>query len=313
MPPIIRVENLTKRYKKARTNALTAISFQVAAGEFFALLGPNGSGKTTTISILTTTLLPTSGRVIVADHDVTQDPSLVRQEIGIIFQKPSLDRNLTAEENVRFHALLYGLYPYRPSYGLMPKTYKAKVDELASILGIDNEIFNPIKTFSGGMMRKLEILRSLIHQPRVLFLDEPTAGLDANSRRALWSYLNEVREQKETTIFLTTHYLEEAEQANAICIIDQGKVVSYGSPEEIKADLIEEYILIDAADRPKLLEELDRLNVDYSAEGPFRIKSRPHQVHQLLKAIETPLTIVRTHAPTLEDAYLEILQRSSWN
>ena len=156
-------------------------------------------------------------------------------------------------------------------------------------------------------------MRSLIHQPRVLFLDEPTAGLDANSRRALWSYLNEVREQKETTIFLTTHYLEEAEQANAICIIDQGKVVSYGSPEEIKADLIEEYILIDAADRPKLLEELDRLNVDYSAEGPFRIKSRPHQVHQLLKAIETPLTIVRTHAPTLEDAYLEILQRSSWN
>lgn len=313
MTPIIRVENLTKRYKKAKTNALVAISFQVAAGEFFALLGPNGAGKTTTISILTTTLLPSSGTVMVADHDVTQHPSLVRQEIGIIFQKPSLDRNLTAEENVRFHALLYGLYPYRPSYKLMPKAYKAKVDELSSILGIDKEIFNPIKTFSSGMMRKLEILRCLIHDPRVLFLDEPTAGLDANSRRALWSYLNEVREHNETTIFLTTHYLEEAEQANAICIIDQGKVLSFGSPDEIKADLIDEYILLDTADRPKLLEELKRLDVDYSAAGPFRIKSKPHQIHQLLKAIKTPLTMIKTHSPTLEDAYLEIIKRSSWN
>lgn len=185
MPPIIEVTNLTKRYKNSATNAVDGISFVVAPGEFFALLGPNGAGKTTTISILTTTLAPTSGMARIAGYDVFQEAAQVRQNVGIIFQKPSLDLNLTAEENVRFHAILYGLYPFRPGYALMPRAYKQQVETLANVLGLKEEIFKPIKSFSGGMKRKLEIIRSLIHQPRVLFLDEPTVGLDPASRRNL--------------------------------------------------------------------------------------------------------------------------------
>src|SRR5204863_1840988 len=162
----------------------------------------------------------------------------------------------TAEENVRFHAVLYGLYPFRPTYGLMPRAYKRQVDELAGVLGLGRELFKPIKTFSGGMMRKLEIVRSLIHRPRVLFLDEPTSGLDPLSRRNLWSYLRDVRKEGGTTVFLTTHYLEEAEGADAVCILNRGLVVSYGTPDKIRADLIQEFVLVDAADRDALRREL---------------------------------------------------------
>src|SRR5437764_502974 len=174
MLAIIEVHDLIKRYKKADTNAVDGISFTVPEGSLFSLLGPNGAGKTTTISILTTTLAPTSGKVLIAGHDIIEDPSAVRKSVGIIFQNPSLDLNLSAEENVRFHAILYGLYPFRPTFALMPREYREQVRELASILGIEAEIFKPIKTFSGGMKRKLEIIRSLIHRPKVLFLDEPT-------------------------------------------------------------------------------------------------------------------------------------------
>src|SRR5262249_44802254 len=159
---------------------------------------------------------------------------------------PSLDMNLTAEENVRFHAILYKLYPYAPSYALMPASYRKQVTELAGLLGITEDMGKPIKTFSGGMRRKLEIVRSLIHHPKVLFLDEPTAGLDVPSRRALWEYLGTIRRDAGTTIFLTTHYLEEAEEADHICIIDKGKIVSFGTPDDIKRDLVQEYVLVDA-------------------------------------------------------------------
>lgn len=307
-PPIISVEGLTKRYKKAETNAVDGVSFEVAPGEFFTLLGPNGAGKTTTISILTTTLVPTSGSVTIAGHDVVRESSEVRQNVGIIFQQPSLDVNLTGEENVRFHAILYGLYPFRPSFLLMPGEYKAKVRELGSVLGIDKEIFKPVKTYSGGMKRKLEIIRSLIHSPKVLFLDEPTTGLDVASRRNLWEYLAKVRGESGTTIFLTTHYLEEAEQADTICIINKGKVVSYGTPEQVKAHLVEEYVLIDAADRDQLRTELRRLGLQFSETPLFKVGLNGNSVHSLLKQIETPLTVVQTHTPTLEDAYLEILE-----
>src|SRR2546426_9428333 len=201
---MIRVEELVKRYKKAEVNAVDRISFEVKPGEFFALLGPNGAGKTTTISILTTTLVPTSGTATIDGSDVVHAASAVRRKVGIIFQRPSLDQNLTAEENVRFHAVLYGLYPYAPTFGLMPRAYREQVAGLAALLGIDREIHNPVRTFSGGMRRKLEIVRSLVHRPKVLFLDEPTAGLDVPSRRTLWEHLTEVRRTSGTTIFLTT-------------------------------------------------------------------------------------------------------------
>lgn len=308
MLPIIEVNNLTKRYKNADTNAVDGISFTVAPGEFFTLLGPNGAGKTTTISILTTTLAPTSGSACIAGHDIVTAASAVRRQAGIIFQKPSLDLNLTAEENVRFHAILYGLYPFRPAYALMPRTYKQHVQQLAAILGIEKEIFKPIRTFSGGMKRKLEIIRSLIHRPKVLFLDEPTTGLDPISRRNLWEYLRQVRAESDTTIFLTTHYLEEAEEADTICIINQGKIISYGSPDQVKAELIESYLLLDAADRDRLRAELIGLGVPFTETPRFRVSLNGHKAQQVIKALETPLTVLQTHTPTLEDAYLAIVE-----
>ena len=191
--PAIVVENLVKRYRNADRNAVDGISFEVGAGEFFALLGPNGAGKTTTLSILTTTLTPTGGRALIDGLDVVKDSAAVRQRVGIIFQRPSLDKNLTGEENVRFHAILYGLYPYAPAYRLMASAYRRQVESWAELLGLGRDIFTPVKTYSGGMLRKLEIVRSLVHRPHVLVLDEPTTGLDAPSRRALWGYLSEVR------------------------------------------------------------------------------------------------------------------------
>jgi ABC-2 type transport system ATP-binding protein len=306
----IHVEDLVKRYRKAQRNAVDGISFEVGSGEFFALLGPNGAGKTTTISILTTTLTPTAGRVTIGGRDIVAEAAAVRREVGIIFQRPSLDLNLTAEENVRFHAVLYGLYPYAPAYRLMVAAYRRQVGELAGLLGLETEMFAPVRTFSGGMRRKLEIVRSLIHRPRVLFLDEPTAGLDAPTRRTLWDHLATVRRESGTTIFLTTHYLEEAEQADQICVIDHGHVVAKGSPASLKAELTREYLVIDADDRGRLGEELARLGLTVTGEGPYRLALDGRRTHATLKAIETPLTLVRTHAPSLEDAYLEIVGRT---
>jgi ABC-2 type transport system ATP-binding protein len=307
MQPIIKVENLVKRYKKAERNAVDGISFQVMPGELFALLGPNGAGKTTTISILTTTLAATSGKIRIAGFNPDTDAGAVRQHLGIIFQNPSLDGNLTGEENIRFHAILYGSYPFRPSYSWMPKAYKQQVDTLASVLGLQEDIFKPIRTYSGGMRRKLEIIRSLMHHPKVLFLDEPTSGLDPQSRRALWQYLKQVREDSGTTFCLTTHYLEEAEQVDRVCIINRGQVVAYGTPLEVKANLIDEYLLIDAPDRARLRSELQARGIKFVETPLFKIGLNGTSTHELLKAIETPLTMVQTHLPTLEDAYLAIV------
>jgi len=305
--PIIEVEQLVKRYRGAQVNAVDGISFKVDAGEFFTFLGPNGAGKTTTISILTTTLSPTSGTARVAGFDLARQASSVRQNVGIIFQQPSLDMNLTAEENIRFHAVLYGLYPFRPLFSMMPRPYRQQVHDLAALLGLQDEIAKPVKKFSGGMRRKLEIMRSLMHRPRVLFLDEPTAGLDPVSRRDLWQYLRQVRRESGTTVFLTTHYLEEAEEADSICIINHGRIVAQGSPQEVKARLIERYVLIDADDRARLRDELKALGMGFTETPLFRIDLDERGVQGVIKSINTPLSVVKTHVPSLEDAYLEIV------
>ena len=310
MKKIINVENLIKRYKKAENNAVDDISFYVEEGALFSLLGPNGAGKTTTLSILTTTLAKTSGKVTIVGFDLDKNAHNIRRNIGVIFQNPSLDLNLTAEENVRIHVILYGIYPFRPTFQLMPEKYKRKVQELSSILGIEKEIFKPIKTFSGGMKRKLEIVRSLTHEPKVLFLDEPTTGLDPLSRKNLWEYLMDVKKKQKTTIFLTTHYLDEAEEADYICIVNRGKIISQGTPREIKQNLIDEYIMIDAKDREKLTKELSRREIVFSLKGPFKIDLKNRTVHEVVREIETPLTRVSTHTPSLEEAYLEIISQS---
>lgn len=307
--PIVAVENLVKRYKKATSNAVDNISFSLAPGTLFALLGPNGSGKTTTISMLTTMLAPTSGSVHIAGYDLATQAHEVRRKIGIVFQKPSLDLNLTAEENVRLHATLYGLYPYRPTYRMMSSAYRAQVRSLAELLGIEESLFKPVKTFSGGMKRKLEIVRSLLHRPAVLFLDEPTTGLDPESRHGLWDYLRQVRSESGTTIFLTTHYLEEAEEADNVCIINHGRIVSSGSPRRMKAELAPSTLLIDALDREQLRAELRQRGLPFEEGELFSLIIENHAVHPLLKTLATPLTVVQTHTPSLEEAYLKIIQQ----
>jgi ABC-2 type transport system ATP-binding protein len=234
---VIAVENLTKRHKNAEKPAVDNISFSVGEGEFFAFLGQNGAGKTTTVSILTTTLAKTEGSVTIAGYNIDREAREVRKNIGVIFQKPSLDLDLSAEENIRLHACMYGLCGYRPFFRWMPKSYRDRVMELAEIMGIADKLHRPIKTFSGGMRRKIEIIRSLLHRPAVLFLDEPTQGLDPVSRRGLWEYINATRKENGTTVFLTTHYLDEAENVDTLCMIEKGKIIFSGAPSELKQSL----------------------------------------------------------------------------
>jgi len=230
----IEVRALVKRYRGADRNAVDGVSFSVSAGQLFGLLGPNAAGKTTVTSILTTTLSATSGSVRIAGRDLAGDRAGIRRQVGVVFQQPSLDINLTGEENVRLHAVLYGLYPWRPLRRMMPADYHRRVDELADVLGARGALDRPVRTLSGGTRRKLEIVRALMHRPGVLFLDEPTTGLDPEARNDLWKYLNSVRAQHGTTVFLTTHYLAEAETADALCVLSRGRIIERGTPAEIK-------------------------------------------------------------------------------
>jgi len=306
---VIEVNNLVKQYKGAKTLSVDDISFEVEKGEFFAFLGPNGAGKTTTISILTTTLSKTSGEVRIAGFDVEKEARQVREKIGIIFQQPSLDPQLTAEQNIRFHACLYGMCGYRPTFGLMPAAYRKKVLDLAEIVGIQDALFKPIKKLSGGMQRKLEIIRSLIHTPDVLFLDEPSQGLDAVSRRSLWEYINDVRKKYGTTVFLTTHYIDEAENVDKVCLINHGKIAVCSSPDEMKESLLRHELILDAEDRAALTDELSVLGL------PFTVNSRvvvPYQesAQAVISQLKTKLTVLKIHEPSLEDAYVEFLNRT---
>lgn len=306
MSNIISVKDLVKRYRKATSNAVDGVSFDVSEGEFFAFLGPNGAGKTTTISILTTTLSKTSGDIRIAGYDIEKESSRVRKNVGIIFQNPSLDLNLTAEENIRFHAILYGLYPFRPLYSLMPDSYKKRLNELAEILDL-KDLNKPVKSFSGGMKRKLEIIRSLMHKPKVLFLDEPTVGLDPEARKNLWIYLKQIIGEEKTTVFLTTHYLEEAEVADKICIINHGKIIKEGSPEQIKRELIKDYLILEPAKKEKLIEELNKKKIKFEDKDEFRVFIQNKDVQKFVAGLKSELKGIRTHAPSLEEAYLEII------
>ncbi len=313
MEPMISVRHLTKQYKKSTTPAVDDISFDVAPGELFAFLGPNGAGKTTTISILTTTLAKTSGTVTIAGHDLDADAKGVRRNIGIIFQNPSIDQHLSGEENIRLHVAIYGLYGYRPLYRAMPAEYRQRVEELASVVGLADDIGKPLRTFSGGMKRKLEIIRSLMHRPGVLFLDEPTSGLDPVSRRGLWDYLRAARNADGTTIFLTTHYLDEAEDAERVCVIDHGRISMIGTPDDLKHRLLDRSVLLDAADRDALLARAGRDGPGAGRSmtaGCSASRTTDATAQSLIARIETPLSVLRIHEPSLEEAYVELLRQS---
>jgi ABC-2 type transport system ATP-binding protein len=221
---IIEASGVTKKFKDFI--AVNDISFSVDKGEIFAFLGPNGAGKTTTIKMLTTLLRPTSGAVKLDGHDPVDDQNAARRSFGIVFQDPSLDDQLTAKENMELHAILYSI----------PKDIrKSRIQELMTFVDLWDRKDSLVKEFSGGMKRRLEIARSLLHHPKVLFLDEPTIGLDPQTRNHLWDYVKKLNKDEGVTIFLTTHYMEEAEKvAGRVAIIDHGKIISMGTSEELK-------------------------------------------------------------------------------
>jgi ABC-2 type transport system ATP-binding protein len=221
---IISVKDLTKTFNGF--TAVNNISFSVSAGEIFAFLGPNGAGKSTTINMLTTLLRPTSGAILLNGYDPVTSPHKVRQSFGIVFQDPSLDEELTAWENMDYHGILYDI----------PKeTRTQRTEELLKIVELWDRRKDQVKKFSGGMKRRLEIARGLLHHPKILFLDEPTLGLDPQTRSLIWNYIKGLNQSDQTTIFLTTHYMEEAERvAQRIAIIDHGRLITQGTPDELK-------------------------------------------------------------------------------
>jgi ABC-2 type transport system ATP-binding protein len=234
---IISVKNLTKKFKEII--AVNHISFEVDKGEIFAFLGPNGAGKSTTIKMLTTLLEPTAGEIIVNGFNPKNDKDSVRHSFGIVFQDPSLDDDLTAQENMQFHAVLYKI----------PKEVREKrIQELLQFVELWERRNDLVKTFSGGMKRRLEIARGLLHHPKILFLDEPTLGLDPQTRKHTWDYIKNINQKENMTVFFTTHYMEEAEKvAQRIAIIDHGKIVAQGTNQELqnltKTNSLEEVFL----------------------------------------------------------------------
>ncbi len=221
---MIKVENLVKRF--GELTAVDDVSFEVRRGEVFAFLGPNGAGKTTTIKMLTTLLRPTSGRVELDGLDPVSKRDEVRKRFGVVFQDPSLDQDLTAWENMEIHGVLYGV-PRR--------VRRERAEALLKLFELWERRDSLVKTFSGGMRRRLEIARGLLHTPKVLFLDEPTLGLDPQSRNQMWTHVKKLNESDEVTVFLTTHYMDEAERvADRIAVIDHGRIVATGSPAELK-------------------------------------------------------------------------------
>lgn len=221
--PIISVRDVVKHFGEIK--AVDHISFEVKRGEIFAFLGPNGAGKSTTISMLTTMLRPTSGKLILNGHDVTRDPASVRKSFGIVFQDPAVEEELTAYENMEIHAVLYAV----------PKAEMAKrIEELMRLVDLWERRSSMVKTYSGGMRRRLEIARGLLHHPKILFLDEPTLGLDTQTRNLMWDYVEKLSKREGMTIFFTTHYLDEAQAvADRIAIIDHGKIVATGTTQQL--------------------------------------------------------------------------------
>jgi ABC-2 type transport system ATP-binding protein len=221
---VVVTENLTRRF--GEIVAVREVSFEVRRGEIFGILGPNGAGKSTTISILCTLLVPTAGTARVAGIDVVHDPAGVRQRIGLVFQDPSLDDQLTGRENLEFHAFIYSV----PA-----SERRARIDEMLALLQLSERAGSQVRTYSGGMKRRLEIARGLLHTPKVLFLDEPTLGLDPQSRNQMWTLVKSLNGAERVTVFLTTHYMDEADRvADRIAVIDHGRLVATGSSAELK-------------------------------------------------------------------------------
>jgi ABC-2 type transport system ATP-binding protein len=300
---IIKVQGLTKKF--GDFTAVDGITFSVKKGEIFGFLGPNGAGKSTTIKMLSTLLPPSEGEAFINDASTTTERDDVRRSIGLVFQDPSLDDQLTASENLKFHARLYGV----PN-----EEYEKRMEEVLRLVDLWDRKDDIAKTFSGGMKRRLEIARGLIHYPSVLFLDEPTIGLDPQTRAHLWDYILKLKHEKQMTIFMTTHYMNEAEYCDRIAVIDHGKIVALDTPEQLKKKVGGDVITIKSKQiaaikkemqvpaSAKIREEENTISIEIENGGAF--------LPQLLKTISANIDTVELRKPTLDDVFLDITGRT---
>jgi ABC-2 type transport system ATP-binding protein len=293
----VAVRGLKKNY--GSIEAVKGIDFEVANGEVFGFLGPNGAGKTTTISMLCTLVRPTGGGASVAGHDIVSARDEVRRNIGLVFQDPTVDAYLTAAQNLRFHAELYG----------MDKTImNERIGQVLDMVDLGDRRDSKVETFSGGMKRRLEIARGLLHSPRVLFLDEPTVGLDPQTRAAIWGYINQLKIREDITIFLTTHYMEEAEYCDRIAIIDHGEIVVLDTPEALKASVGKDRVQIHTTDNAAAIAALDeRFELEAAVHDgavTFSVNSGEEFVPRLCAELGVPIRAVHVARPSLDDVFL---------
>jgi len=299
---IVKVENLVKKY--GELVAVNDISFSVTQGEIFGFLGPNGAGKTTTINILCTLLKPTSGRATVAGFDVVRQQNQVRQSIGLVFQDPSLDERLSGIQNLRFHALVYNV----------PASIREqRIEQLLKMMELWEKRNSEVRTYSGGMKRRLELARGLLHHPRVLFLDEPTLGLDPQTRNRIWEYVMDMRRQEGTTIFFTTHYMDEAEKADRIAIIDHGKLVASDTPEALKKLVSKDIICIKTDDSNKAAEEIRQRYLIEARQDEnglcIEVANGEEFMPVFIKEFGTKILSISLRRPSLNDVFLKLTGR----
>src|SRR5690349_312913 len=293
----ITVAGLTKNY--GEIEAVRGIDCEVRTGETFGFRGPNGAGKSTTIKILCTLARPTSGTARVAGHDVTTERDRVRRNIGLVFQDTTLDNYLTGAHNLRFHADLYGV----PAAAVAPR-----MQQVMEMVGLWDRRDSLVMTYSGGMQRRLEIARGLLHAPRVLFLDEPTVGLDPQTRTSIWQYINELKAREDITIFLTTHYMDEAEHCDRIAIIDHGKIVAIDTPAALKAAVGKDRVQLTTPDDEAAVKALrEKFGLEAKrAEGKLTVAVEQGEsfVPRLFAELGVPIGSVSVARPTLDDVFM---------
>ncbi|HZQ23742.1 MAG TPA: ATP-binding cassette domain-containing protein [Terriglobales bacterium] len=302
---VISVENIVHRYDTRA--ALNGVTFRVHHAELFGLLGPNGSGKTTLFRILSTLMIPSSGRALIMGYDAATEPARLRRQIGVVFQAQSVDPKLTAYENLWHQGHLYGL---------RGRALKSRILEILNRVGLADRAHEYVETFSGGMQRRIELAKGLLHHPSVLLLDEPTTGLDPGARRDLWQYLAILRDEERVSVIVTTHLMEEAERCDRLVIMNEGKVVALGTPAELKKEIGGDVILLDAREPELLAQRIQaKFNVETTTmEGQVRLElENGHRfIAEVVEAFPGEIQAVSVSKPSLEDVFIHRTGHRFW-